>query len=68
MLNSYSEPMKSFLERYLYKSYIKYQTEHPKSKDSNVLMEKIIVWLIEVFNFINNFIQKHGLSEYSLSK
>ena len=56
-----------FLCSYLSRNLIHYQTNHQKQKDSCVIMEKVVMFLVEVYKLINEQIVKFGFNEHIIS-
>ena len=62
---NYTQP--NFLIGYLNRNLINYQVEEQSNKETSVIMEKIVWFVVEVYKIINEYIIKSGSVEYVLS-
>jgi hypothetical protein len=58
----------SFLSSYLHRNLVHFQTNNSKHKDSCIIMERVVTFLVEVYKLINDQIVKFGFNEHTLSK
>ena len=56
----------NFLYRFLNKNLVKHQVLNYKSKDFVVMIEKIIIWLLDIYKYINDYVKKLGFPEHLL--
>ena len=56
-----------FLNCYLTRNLVHFQVEQSKSKESCVIMERVVSFLVNTFKLVNEFIAKLGYSEYATS-
>ena len=58
----------TFLSSFLHRSLIKFQVEKSSMKETCIIMERAVHFVIEVYGLINEFINKCGFVQNSLSK
>ncbi len=57
----------NFLSSYLSRNLVHFQTNNQKQKDSCMIMEKVVAFVVEVYKLINNQIVKYGFNEHTMS-